>query len=121
MEFYSLLESYGHVVYENKKVSKKRCPKNIFSSDEKIPVEFLTLFSENPTFSENTDFFENPTFHRPISEPYTSFFHLKHSAIDRSPPQLYPGMFFVANGCLTVENELSEVGTFWAKTNVIFP
>ena len=41
-EFYSLLDSYGHVVYENKKkVLKKSFPKNIFSSDEKISVEFF--------------------------------------------------------------------------------
>ena len=45
-----------------------------------------------------------------VSEPYTSLFHLKHSAIDPPPPQLIPGMFFIANGCLTAENELSEVG-----------
>ena len=40
-EFYSLLDSYGYVVYENKKVLKKSFPKNIFSSDEKFSVEFF--------------------------------------------------------------------------------
>ena len=30
MEFYSLLNSYGHVVYENKKVLKKKVSRKIF-------------------------------------------------------------------------------------------
>ena len=111
MEFYSLLDSYGHVVYENKKKFGKKFSKNIFSSDQKIFIfqkyRFFRKFGENQLFVK---FRGKSTFHRPISEPYTSLFHLKHSAIDRSRPQLYPGMFFVANGCLTVENEFSEVG-----------
>ena len=35
MECYSLLDSYGHVVYENKKKFEKKFSENIFSSDEK--------------------------------------------------------------------------------------
>ena len=44
MDFYSLLDSYGYLVYENKKVLKKSFPKNIFSSDEKISVEKIWHF-----------------------------------------------------------------------------
>ena len=91
---FHFLDSYGHTVYENKREFGKKDFRKIFSEWSKIS-----------TFS----FSENPDFHRSISESYTSLFHLKHSAIDRSRPQLSPGMFFVANGCLTVENELSEV------------
>ena len=39
MEFYSLLDSYGYIVYEN--IKKKSFPKNIFSSDEKKIGQFL--------------------------------------------------------------------------------
>ena len=39
MEFCSLLESYGHVVYENKKSFEKKFPEKYFSIDEKISVE----------------------------------------------------------------------------------
>ena len=110
MEFYSLLDSYGHVVYENKKVWKKVFGKYFFERSKNI------YFSKSLIFSKIRG---KSTFHRPISEPYTSLLHLKHSAIDRSRPQLYPGMFFVANGCLTVKNELSKVEGISQKT-VIF-
>ena len=76
MEFYSLLESYGHVVYENKKVSKKSCPKNIFSNDEKNPVDFfLHFFSENPTFFDIfSKFRENRLFIGPYRNLTLHFF-----------------------------------------------
>ena len=45
MEFCRLVESYGHVVYENKKVLKKKFQKNIFASDKKISVENFWHFS----------------------------------------------------------------------------
>ena len=97
---FHFLNSYGHAVYENKrKVWKK---------------DFRKIFFEWTKISKFT-FFENSVFHRPISEPHISFLYLKHSAIDRSRPQLCPGMFFFANGCLMVENELSEVGDIWTK------
>ena len=38
-EFYSLLDSYGYVVYENKKSFEKKILEKYFSSDEKISVE----------------------------------------------------------------------------------
>ena len=37
----SIIESYVHVVYENKKVLKKSFSKNIFSSDEKFSDDFF--------------------------------------------------------------------------------
>ena len=79
---------------------KKKISEKYFSSEQRF---------------QNLHFFENSVFHRPISEPHISFLYLKHSAIDRSRPQLCPGMFFFANGCLMVENELSEVGDIWTK------
>ena len=52
MEFYSLLDSYGHLVYENKKVLKKSLPKNIFSSDEKKSVEIFWHSKFSKEFSK---------------------------------------------------------------------
>ena len=58
----------------------------------------------------NSEKYNFSDFHRPDTTLVWTRGDLKHSAIERSRPQLYPGMFFVANGCLTVENEFSEVG-----------
>ena len=53
MEFYSLLDSYRYVVYENKKVLEKSFSKNIFSSDEKISIENFCYFFLKSIFLEN--------------------------------------------------------------------
>ena len=50
MEFYSLLNSYGDVVYENKKVFGKKFPEKYFSNDEKISTENFDTFFENQHF-----------------------------------------------------------------------
>ena len=41
MEFYSLLDSYGYVVYENKKVLKKKVTRKIFF---RVMKNFRTIF-----------------------------------------------------------------------------
>ena len=56
MEFYSLLNSYGYAVYENKKSFEKKFPKNIFSSDEKISVEKIWHFFSKSPFSRFSGF-----------------------------------------------------------------
>ena len=48
MEFYSLLDSYGFVVYGNKKSLKKKFSEKYFSSDEKISVENFWHFFFRP-------------------------------------------------------------------------
>ena len=54
MEFNSLLNNYGYVVYGNEKVLKKS--EKYFSSDEKKIVENLLIFFENQHFRGLVDF-----------------------------------------------------------------
>ena len=57
MECYSLLESYGHVVYENKKSFEKKNPeKYFFEWWKNFDQIFLHIFFENPLNLENGDF-----------------------------------------------------------------
>ena len=57
MEFYSLLNSYGNVVYENKKsFEKKSFPKNIFRVMKKFRPKIFTFFFENQHFRDLVDF-----------------------------------------------------------------
>ena len=90
--------------------------KVLIRANKKLP--FFKIV-QKVDYYQNVKFQRKTTFHRPVSEPYTSLFHLKHSGIDRSRPQLIPGMFFTANGCLTVENELSEVSPKLGKNKTL--
>ena len=59
MEFYSLLNSYGHVVYENKKSFEKKNSEKIFferwnfENFEISKISKISEKSENATFSKN--------------------------------------------------------------------
>ena len=56
MEFCSLLESYGHVVYENKKSFEKKLSEKYFFEWWKISVENFWHFFWKSIFFENVGF-----------------------------------------------------------------
>ena len=78
----SLLESYVHVVYENKKFSRKTFLENIFSTDQNFPIKKFDFFSDFYVFSlKKTKFFGKMEIQQ-ISGKKTTF--LRFENFDRS-------------------------------------